>query len=181
MGSDTAGTTLSIHDRAGDRTGAPARCPQLVVALECSRPAALSARYSLAGVHTVHLGRAGKRSAERFDDGQGRKLVVGIPDRWMSSAHARLEHSFGRWVLEDAGSKNGTVVNGQPTRRAVLRDGDLFELGHTMFIFRESVPTDGEPEDIDLAEQGPGEAGLVTLDPELAASLAAHNLRPVHS
>ncbi len=172
MGSDTAGTTLSIHDRAGDRGGAPARCPQLVVALECSRPGALSARYSLNGVHTVHLGRASRRSAERFDDGQGRKLVVGIPDRWMSSAHARLEHSFGRWVLEDAGSKNGTVVNGQPTRRAVLRDGDLFELGHTMFIFRESVPVDGEPEDIDLADQPAGEPGLVTLDPELAASLA---------
>jgi len=170
---DTAGTTLSIHDRAGERPGGPQHCPQLVVALECSRPAAMSARYSLAGVHTVHLGRAARRTAERFDDGQARKLVVGIPDRWMSSAHARIEHSFGRWVLEDAGSKNGTIVNGQPTRRAVLRDGDLFELGHTLFLFRESVPlAEGEPDDIDLADCGPGDVGLVTLDPELAGSLA---------
>jgi transcriptional regulator with PAS, ATPase and Fis domain len=173
VGGDTAGTTLSIHDRAGERPGAPTRAPQLVIALECSRPGALSARYALTGVHTVHLGRALRRAAERFDDGQGRKLVVGVPDRWMSSAHARLEHSFGRWVLEDSGSKNGTIVNGQATKRAVLRDGDLFELGHTLFIFRESVPlAEGEPEDIDLAESGPHETGLVTLDPELAASLA---------
>ena len=32
----------------------------------------------------------------------------------MSSRHTRIEPSFGRWVLVDTESKNGTFVNGQP-------------------------------------------------------------------
>ncbi|HUH02922.1 MAG TPA: sigma 54-interacting transcriptional regulator [Kofleriaceae bacterium] len=166
---DTAGITLSLNDRASARTDGPVRTPHLVVALESSRPAASSARHSLAGVHTVHLGRASARRSERFEDGVGRKLRIGIPDRWMSSAHARIEHSFGRWVLEDAGSKNGTIVNGNATQRAVLQDGDVIELGHTLFLFLEGLETrPDEAVDVDLADHGRND-GLLTLIPALGA------------
>jgi len=58
----------------------------------------------------------------------------------MSSRHARIEPSFGRWVLTDTESKNGSIVDGHTTKRAVLTDGSLIELGHTLFIFFERMP-----------------------------------------
>ncbi len=169
---DSGSITLSIDARAQRRPGEPVRQPHLIVALECSRPTALSARYSLAGIHTVHLGRGSVRGAERRDTAGGRQLVVRVPDRWMSSSHARIEHSFGRWVLEDTDSKNGTIVNGAPTRRAVLQDGDLFELGHTMFLFCAGLPVrEGAPADIDLAAAPAPPTGLITLAPALEEGL----------
>ena len=167
---DTAGITLSLDDRGTQRAKRPQTEAQLIVALECSRPCARSARYSLAGVHAVLVGRAGARRGEREESPAGRRLRVGIPDRWMSSSHALIEHSFGRWVLEDAGSKNGTLVNGELVQRAVLQSGDLIELGHTLLLFLDNVevPSD-EPCDVDLEHQPLGEPGLTTLIPQLTA------------
>ena len=91
----------------------------------------------------------------------------------MSSKHAKIEHSFGRWVLEDTGSKNGTVVNGAPTRRAVLNDGDLIELGHTLFLFCAGEPMSADdPIDVDLADAPEPAPGLHTLLVELARDFA---------
>ncbi len=179
--SDSASITLSMDARSRTRPGDPLPQPRLLVLIECSRPLALSARYSLADVHTVRLGRGSDRVMERREG----ELLVRIPDRWMSSAHARLEHSFGRWVLEDTESKNGTIVNGEPTRRAVLRDGDRFELGHTVFLFESAVPTsENEPIDLDLAHVTPPAFGLHTMVPALAEQFArltqvAHSTIPI--
>jgi transcriptional regulator with PAS, ATPase and Fis domain len=83
----------------------------------------------------------------------------------MSSRHARIEPSFGRWVLTDTDSKNGTIVDGHTTKRAVLTDGSVIELGHTLFIFFERMPIEAEaPGQLELtAIDGP--AGLVTMMP----------------
>ncbi len=164
--SDSAGITLSL-DGTGRKMGGPdepSRQPFLVVVLECSRPLARSARYSLANIHVVRLGRSNSRNMERLTKDQGHEMAIGIPDRWMSSRHAMIEHSFGRWVLEDTNSKNGTVVNGTPVRRVVLKHGDLFELGHTIFMFLDDVALpDGEPVDVDLEDYRPPAVGLSTL------------------
>jgi hypothetical protein len=168
---DTLGVTLSHADADRRRTGVAAPAPLLVLALECSRPGALSARWSLSGLAAVHLGRGGERKAERTPS----ELTIRVPDRWMSSRHARIENSFGRWVLVDTDSKNGTVVNGQTTRRAVLADGDLIELGHTLFLFFERVAMyDDDPVDVDLGDSGFAAAtpGLATLVPEYARELS---------
>jgi transcriptional regulator with AAA-type ATPase domain len=165
--------TLSLHGRDRRVPGDPAPQPLLVIALECSRPAALSARHLLTGVDLVLLGRGGERSFERRR-AVSSELAIRIPDRWMSSNHARIERSFGRWVLEDARSKNGTLVNGAPVERAVLRDGDLIELGHTLVLFRDSLSVgDGEPPDLDLGlETLPARPpGTTTLVPPLARQL----------
>jgi transcriptional regulator with PAS, ATPase and Fis domain len=81
---------------------------------------------------------------------------------------------LGRWVLGDARSKNGTIVNGARTEHATLADGDLIELGHTLFLFRSSVPSAG----VDRPDQEGGAllgdetpAGLSTLGPPLARDL----------
>jgi DNA-binding NtrC family response regulator len=166
---DTLGVTLSHADAERRRTGVAEPHPVLVLALECSRPSALSARWSLAGLASVHLGRGSDRRSDRTST----ELTIRVPDRWMSSRHARIESSFGRWVLVDTDSKNGTVVNGQPSRRAVLGDGDLIELGHTLFLFLERVPMhDDDPRDVDLGQSRLASPGLATLLPEYARELA---------
>ncbi len=174
---DTAGMTMSMTGTAGESTSQPTERPQLILALECSRPTALSARYDLARVSAVTFGRGKARGAERTgpgDDGSkidAAELDIRVPDRWMSSRHARIDRSFGRWVLIDTESKNGTLVNGEATRRAVLRDGDLFELGHTLFLFRDKMLiAEDDPLDVDLAEQNPA-PGFGTLVPDFARQL----------
>jgi len=166
---DTLGVTLSYDDGSRRRTDRPVVEPVLILALECSRPGALSARYRLGGITAVNLGRGSDRRAERGSN----ELTVRVPDRWMSSRHARIEHSFGRWVLVDTESKNGSMVDGHATRRAVLGDGSLIELGHTLFVFHERMPVaDDEPLDVDLERTPPVLPGMITLVPELAHELS---------
>jgi len=165
---DTHGTTLSIHaDGKGVRTG-PRPEPVLVLALECTRPRAGSVRYRLSDLSVVHLGRGSARSAEK----NGNELTIKVPDKWMSSKHARIEPSFGRWVLVDTESKNGSIVDGHTTKRAVLTDGSIIELGHALFIFFERMPIeDTAPALLELAPDA-AEPGLVTLMPSWQSELA---------
>jgi DNA-binding NtrC family response regulator len=161
---DPASTTLSQEDGRVRRPGGPASRPHLYLALECDRPLAPPARYSLADVDAVIIGRGGTRGALRNRDSGVRQLLLKVPDRWMSSTHARLSKVFGRWMIEDAGSKNGTVLNGALEKRAVLSDGDLVELGHTFFLYRDGVPTeDADPADTDASELQAPAPGLGTL------------------
>ncbi len=53
-------------------------------------------------------------------------LRVDAPE--VSGRHARVSWAGGEWVLDDLDSLNGTVVDGRPAGRAVLRDGSLIEL-----------------------------------------------------
>ncbi|MDQ3336858.1 MAG: sigma 54-interacting transcriptional regulator [Myxococcota bacterium] len=158
---DAQGTTLSFHeDGKAGRIG-PRPEPVLVLALECSRPRAGSVRYRLDGLTSINLGRGAERRAERA----GTELTVRVPDKWMSSRHARIEPSFGRWVLTDTESKNGSIVDGHTTKRAVLTDGSLIELGHTLFIFFERMPIEAEAAGQLELTPNEGVMGLMTLMP----------------
>ncbi|CAN5337853.1 hypothetical protein BH11MYX1_BH11MYX1_39670 [soil metagenome] len=161
MTGESHGTTLSIHgDGQAGRTG-PRLEPVLVLVLECGRPQAGSVRYRLADLTVVQLGRGTERRAEKA----GTELAVRVPDKWMSSKHARIEASFGRWMLVDTESKNGSIVDGHTTKRAVLTDGSIIELGHTLFIFFERMPiVEGAPVMLELTPDQ-GVPGLASLDP----------------
>jgi DNA-binding NtrC family response regulator len=140
--------------------------PYLFVLLECDRPLGGSSRHSLADLDRVEIGRAEERTFERRD----RALIIGIPDLRMSQPHLRLTRRDGRWVAEDAASKNGMIVDGQQRGRVTLADGVLLELGHTLLLYREAPPSDG-PTDVaasDLAELPPG---FRTLAPAFARDL----------
>lgn len=87
----------------------------------------------------------------------------------MSSSHLHLSRALGRWVVEDADSRNGTFLNGSPVNHAVLKDGDILEAGHTFFVYRHAIPTvPGEPVDRDASELDGVAPGLATLSPALA-------------
>ena len=144
----------------------------LYLALQCDHLTAPPSRHILSDTDVAFLGRGPSRSAARVSEGGARQLLLYVHDEWMSGRHATLRKSGERWIVEDAGSRNGTLLNGLPVKRAALRDGDVLELGHTLFLFREGVPrtTDDLP-DLDatrLAQPAPGTATFV---PSLAAEV----------
>jgi len=61
----------------------------------------------------------------RLDDSD-----VSLADRLVSRRHALLEKDRGQWLIRDAGSRNGTFVNGKRISEPhVLRDGDVIQIG----------------------------------------------------
>jgi hypothetical protein len=174
------GSTLSIVEGKRKSSDASAPQPHLFLVVECSRPRlSLPARFSLAAVDEVVLGRGSARAHQRDRENGTRRLAIKIPDPWMSGKHAVMTKVLGRWVLEDAGSKNGTVVNGEAQRRAFLGDGDVLELGHTFFIYREALMTPAdEPADVDAAQLVPHAPGWRPWSPSSARPFAVSSRWP---
>ncbi len=86
------------------------------------------------------------RAPERACSVEGRVLTVRIPGTFVSRTHARLARAHDTWELADLASSNGTFVNGVRVARAVLADGDVFECGRTLFLFRAALrPAPAEP------------------------------------
>ncbi|HEU4732149.1 MAG TPA: FHA domain-containing protein, partial [Kofleriaceae bacterium] len=86
--------------------------PYLFVVLEGARLEAGGLRVALGAIRSLQI-RRGQARALSPADGDGAQ-VLEIPDPRMSGAHARLERGAAGFVLEDAGSTNGTLVNGEP-------------------------------------------------------------------
>jgi len=85
------------------------------------------------------MSAAQRRPAAAPQKGQ---LRIDLRDSFASSRHAHLERSDGAWRLRDEGSRNGTLVNGQRAQAGEvvpLRDGDLIEISHTFFLFRDAA------------------------------------------
>ena len=136
--------------RIGAREGPQ---PQLFVVFERSRLLAGGARHSLANVHRVTLGRGQARISRRFAEGSVPTLELRLPDRQISRVHACLESRSGDWLVRDCGSANGTRVNGRRVEEARLGDGDVLELGHTLFRFRRAMLTPfNAPGDVESSE-----------------------------
>ncbi len=161
--------TLSEVDPAIDReAGSPQ--PHLFRVFECSQPLAPSARHCLGDVDGVVIGR-GERRCERGARALP-QLHLSVPDPWMSSAHAQLLRRDGSWFIEDAGSRNGTLINGVPAKRAALADGDVLELGRTFFLFRpEATSSPADPADLESSVLSPAVAELATLSLPLSGEL----------
>jgi DNA-binding NtrC family response regulator len=165
---DATISTLSKSSRRGEPNGTAA--DELLLLLECDRPAAASMRHRLEDIDEVVIGRGTKREAIR----QGRNLTIKVPDGRISTAHATLRREGPAIVLRDAGSKNGVLVNGVRVTSHLLREHDVIECGHTLFLYRVSVvrPAD-EPRDVDCAALPEVLPGLLTFHPPLAEQLAA--------
>lgn len=150
------------------------RQPFLFVALECDRPLAGSTRHALATIDEIWIGRGDSRACERTVIGDRTRLVIQIPDRWMSSKHARLWPATDGWMFEDNHSKNGSFLGGEPCTNAHLFDGDLLQLGHTFFLFRAALDTPASVSGTDETNEPYSLVpGVATLLPSLAASFAA--------
>ncbi len=74
----------------------------------------------------------------------GRKVEndIHLEDAAVSSKHARVEMIASEYLddhydvfIEDLGSTNGTVVNGLPVKRLLLKPGDMIQIGKHQFSF----------------------------------------------
>jgi len=146
--------------------------PHVFLLLQCDRPREPTARFGLHRLDEVILGRADTRELERTTQSGVRRLRIGLPDPTVSTVHARLSQVFGRWFIEDAGSRNGTLLDGRPCQREALRDGALVEIGRTILRYRDAIPTAADdPLDHDARASTPP-AGLDTLLPTFGRELA---------
>jgi hypothetical protein len=76
---------------------------------------------------------------------RGERVLVGrlagcaicLSDANVSREHAAFVPVSGDWAIEDLGSTNGTLLNGEPVARALLHDGDLIEIGLSRLTFHE--------------------------------------------
>jgi DNA-binding NtrC family response regulator len=152
----------------------PATGPYLFVVLDCEHPLAGASRHALAHVVRVTLGRGAARGATRRREGAVEYLDIRLPGSFVSTTHAHLHRDGRDWVLEDAGSRNGTFLNGERISRAVLRDGDLIEIGRILLRFRAALggPAD-TASDLDSTALAAPASGLGTLVPALAAEIEA--------
>ncbi|MBO9310558.1 MAG: FHA domain-containing protein [Chloroflexi bacterium] len=63
---------------------------------------------------------------------------ITLNDRAISRPHCRLRFQNNTWTLQDLGSANGTLLNGQPVGATPLplKDGDVITAGSTTMLFR---------------------------------------------
>jgi hypothetical protein len=68
--------------------------------------------------------------------GRSRDCEIVLDDVGISRRHAEIRPRDGGWTIEDLGSTNGVVVNGEDIRGAQpLHPGDRVELGSTGIVF----------------------------------------------
>ena len=67
----------------------------------------------------------------------GREGMNGLPviDPSVSRRHCALRGRDGKFWVQDLGSRNGTLVNGEPVRDQELKHGDEIVIGNSSFLF----------------------------------------------
>ena len=90
-------------------------------------PAPRTAR-SLAFLH-LSGPRRGQLDSVSLPALMGSETGSGVLVPEIAARHAFVFERDGEVVLQDAGSGSGTLLNGEPVQEAVLRDGDLLDLG----------------------------------------------------
>ena len=77
--------------------------------------------------------------AQTITLGRAHDSTIVLDDDYASSRHARIyPDRDGQWIVEDLGSTNGIVVDGQHTTRATLRDGSRIVVGSTTIVYRQA-------------------------------------------
>ena len=168
-GDVTTDTTEDTSSRS--RALTPATIPHLFLVLECVRPSAGGVRYDLGQIDQVRIGRGETRCAMRLLIGGHRVLQLRVPDAHMSREHVLITRATGGLVFEDLGSTNGSRVRRSPVGGPiVLADGEVLEIGRTVFRLRTALTTPvGTPADVDSAAwSSETHQGFATLLPELA-------------
>ncbi len=74
-------------------------------------------------------GRVYRLTRTRTTVGRAREADVAILEHGVSRHHCTLIRNDNDFLIEDAGSTNGTLVNGERVRRAALTPGDRIQLG----------------------------------------------------
>jgi pSer/pThr/pTyr-binding forkhead associated (FHA) protein len=91
----------------------------------------------------VPIGGKAKEEIVLADDetilGRIQGATVELNDVSVSRRHARVLRRDDEYVLEDLGSSHGTYVDGVPIVSCLLRDGDIVQVGRSVFGFCRQV------------------------------------------
>ncbi len=74
--------------------------------------------------------------------GRGAECAIRTDDAMVSRRHAQIRFDGQRYVIEDLGSANGTLVNGQRIQKQALGNSDMIQCGPVTIRF---VEDDGAP------------------------------------
>ncbi len=72
---------------------------------------------------------------EEYGIGRDPASDIVIEDREVSRRHAMISKKAGEFLLCDLDSTNGVYVNNLKLERAVLKHGDVFQIGSCVFQF----------------------------------------------
>jgi len=67
--------------------------------------------------------------------GRGYDNDVIVDDPMVSRHHCQLKLQHGAYGFVDLGSRNGSMVNGQPVQEVALGPGDIIQVGSTTIEF----------------------------------------------
>ena len=70
--------------------------------------------------------------------GRDQSCAIPLDDHEASRHHASISKQDGQWRIEDAGSRNGTMLNAHPIDRSTLEVGDLIRIGGRVLAFLEA-------------------------------------------
>jgi transcriptional regulator of acetoin/glycerol metabolism len=141
--------------------GAESRGPSLLfVSLERHRLTAGGRRLVLDDLDEVVVARGTPGRIERV----GRTAVLLVGDFETSRRHLALRRAGAGWQVEDLGSRNGTLVNGERVERMELAHGDLIEAGGSVLWFAAGSPRGRDPHDRDLEDAPVGPSVFQTLN-----------------
>lgn len=74
-------------------------------------------------------------AAPQWSVGRDPNAVVCVDKATVSTRHALISHSGGNWRVEDQGSTNGIMINGQRVDRHELSPGEVLTLGKVKLLF----------------------------------------------
>jgi pSer/pThr/pTyr-binding forkhead associated (FHA) protein len=83
---------------------------------------------------------AGKQfelGAARFTIGRSHTCSLVLDMSAISGEHCAILRRGSRYAVQDAGSTNGTLLNGVPVREALLKDGDRIGVGSVEILFQD--------------------------------------------
>jgi len=161
--------TLTNGSTRDPRRGPSRIAPCVIRLLDYERPLSAGSRHDLEDAEQVEIGRNDPSSIQR----RGTQLTLQFDDARMSGRHARLVREATGWVIEDAGSRNGTLLEGAKIERAPLVEGWGFGLGRTAFGFR--MAERASRSDVTADELVEALPGTATFSTPFGARLTAAN------
>jgi sigma-54 dependent transcriptional regulator, acetoin dehydrogenase operon transcriptional activator AcoR len=167
-----SGTVTDVLAGGRDARAAARRQSILYLALRANAPLEAPSRHLLGDVDVVAFGRGPLAAIRDHHEGM-RRLVLRIPDPLISHDHGRLLFAQGQWLIDDPRSKNGVEVAGRPTRLATVAAGDVFKLGHTLFLLDNADVSADARRDLSAADLHAPAEGLATLDPQFEREVGA--------
>lgn len=98
----------------------------------------------------LYLERGGKQETwnlpeEPFVIGRLSGCDLKLDDTELSRQHCQIEFHEGTYSIRDLGSRNGTLVNGEPVVLQALSPGDVVQIGDTSLHFAERTEAEREP------------------------------------